>query len=60
MMTNKSKVQINYRSGHSIVVRCDKFKVTWTNGRIDKIAWENVEPNPIFMGVSDVESVWAL
>lgn len=59
-MAKRSTVQINYRSGHTMKVTCDSFTVTHAGGDILQIEWKNVSPNPLHMGVSQIESVWEL
>jgi hypothetical protein len=51
------KVQINYKSGHSMVITCDEFEV---EGRGFSYFWKNAKPRPLQFGADDVESVWEL
>lgn len=60
-MTGKKKVriQINYKSGISMVIECDEFRIRNTaTGRCYE--WESAEPNPMHLGADSVESVWQL
>lgn len=53
------KVQINYKSGISMVVRCDELTIE--RGALGKtFEWNNMSPRPLLMGIEDVESVWEL
>lgn len=58
--TIKSKVQINYRSGISMVIECTDFTITRGITGLKSYEWENAEPNPILIGADDIESVWQL
>jgi hypothetical protein len=58
-MSKKSQVQINYRSGISMVVECDDFTISGPKG-MRKIEWVDAEPRPMILGIEDIESVWQL
>jgi hypothetical protein len=53
------KVQINYRTGRSITVQCDEFTITRKPGNTE-YQWVNMVPNPLLIGVEDIESVWEI
>ena len=55
-----SKVRVIYKSGATIDVRCDNFKVKRTLGAISAIEWENAKPDALHMGVDDIAAVWVL
>lgn len=52
-----AKVQINYKSGQSVVVKCKQFTV---RGHGTTFEWEDMEPRPLLLGANDIESVWEL
>jgi hypothetical protein len=54
-----SKIKINYKSGHSIIVKCKEFTVTRDGGKIIKVEWSGlVKPTSILhIGVDAIESV---
>lgn len=54
-----AKVQINYKSGISMVVKCDEFTIK-RGGLGKSFEWENMSPRPLLIGIEDVESVWEL
>lgn len=56
----KSKVQINYKSGTSMVVECEDFGLKRIGGDLTSVNWDSCKPNPMFIGVDDIESVWEL
>jgi len=60
MSDERAKALIVYKSGHTMEVRADKLKVTRAGGEIREISWENLSPNPIYIGLHDIESVWEL
>jgi hypothetical protein len=57
--SGKPKVQINYKSGLSMIMECDNFKISRVSSGIS-FEWENGIPNPMLIGVDDIESVWEL
>lgn len=59
-MTKRAQVCINYKSGRQVVFTCTNFKVSMSGGELWKVTWENAEPNPMHIGVSDIESVWEM
>ena len=59
-MTQKKRkhtVQINYRSGQSMIVKCVDFRIT-DGGRTYE--WEDMQPRPMQLNVDAIESVWLL
>jgi hypothetical protein len=60
-MSEKSRVQINYRSGISMVVECDEFTISRSKfNNAKSIEWAGAEPDPMWLGIEDIESVWQL
>ena len=61
MADDRSRVQVNYKSGHSMIIECDDFtiKVNRIDGR-KSIEWDNAQPRPMLLGVEYIESVWEL
>ena len=61
-MKRKSRVQINYKSGQSVVIDCNDFKVSWSQvtGEVTKLTWSDASPNPLMAGLSSIESIWEL
>ncbi|MBB3752694.1 hypothetical protein FHT44_005206 [Mycolicibacterium sp. BK634] len=55
-----SKVQINYKSGRSIVIKCEDFKATRVGSDLRKVEWRAAVPDPLFIGLDDIESIWEL
>lgn len=60
MRNEKARVQINYKSGISMVFECDDFKITQRPIGGKSYEWEGAEPDPMLLGVDDIESVWQL
>ncbi|TWS25388.1 hypothetical protein FK268_09360 [Tsukamurella sputi] len=55
------RVQINYRSGHSMVVTTSGIETNKYEGRITAINWaDDTVPRPLVAGVAEIESVWRL
>jgi hypothetical protein len=57
------KVQINYKSGISMVIYCEKINVQWAtdDSHVTSITWSGViGPRPTMMGIHNIESVWVL
>lgn len=53
----KPRVQINYKSGTSLVFECDSFRIKGTGRSFE---WENAVPRPLLLGADEIESVWEL
>ena len=51
-------IQINYKSGKSMIFDCSKFEVE--NGIYSWIIPEGLFPRPLIMNVDAIESVWLL
>ena len=57
----KARVQINYKSGISMVIECDECTVKRSHGGgVGSIELDNAQPRPLLFGVEDIESVWEL
>lgn len=57
----KSKVRITYKSGESVVVKCDNFTAVRNRaGELTAVKWDNIHPRPIYVNVSAIESIWVL
>jgi hypothetical protein len=54
------KVLIRYKSGQSQTVTCDGMTVKKSGGKIVEMNWNNMQPNPLFINLDDIESVWEL
>lgn len=55
-----AKIQINYKSGISMIMKCTTFDVTIAGERRD-LKWTRVGGNrPLFMNVDDVESIYQI
>lgn len=54
----RHKVQINFKSGKTLIVKASKFTVRTNNGEITRIEWENITPKPLHLGADQVESIW--
>lgn len=61
MAKKKHKVQINYKSGNSMVLVCRDFHVSIKNGA-KNFTWTPVNSNKtvMWMNLDEVESVWQL
>lgn len=56
----RSKFVIKYKSGNEIYVMAQWIRVVWNNddNTIQEFAWEDMSPEPIMMGVTNIEAVW--
>lgn len=54
----RHKVRINFRSGHSVTVKCDNFKTKYVGNKLTAIEWENMSPKHLFISLEDIESIW--
>lgn len=60
-MAFKKKVQINYKSGKSIVVKVKTLTVSRNHeGNITQISWDGMKPKPLHLGINEIESVFLL
>jgi hypothetical protein len=61
MVKKRPKVQVNYKSGISIVFECDKFtaKRNLASG-LSEVEWANAVPDPLFINIDEIESIWQL
>ena len=51
---------IRYKSGAEVKVRADTLSITWNTaeGIAAEAQWENMQPNPLALGLVNIESVW--
>lgn len=54
----RPRVQINYKSGQSMVIEVDNFTINKGPGL--RAEWENATPRPLLLGVDEIESIWEL
>lgn len=54
------QVQVNYKSGASVVFKCKNFKITHRHGEVISFEGDSMKPGPLFMGMENIESVWEL
>lgn len=59
-MARKFKLQINYKSGTSMVVKADTFRYERNTEGTRKVEWTGLEPAVVLFGIEDVESIWVL
>jgi hypothetical protein len=55
-----ARVQINYKSGLSMVVEVDEFEITRRAIGDLSVSWVAAQPRPLLLGIDDIESVWEL
>jgi len=54
-------VQLNYKSGHSVFIRCKNFRVVRKqDGSISLVEWEIPSPDPLAINLPEIESIWAI
>lgn len=55
-------VLIRYKSGQEVKVKVDGLTVTWdrASGEVTKMEWTNMIPQPLMLGLPNIESVWEL
>lgn len=56
----REKLLVYYKSGNSIEVTCDSFKVRREGGNIVEVEWKNIRPYPLHIGVDNIEAVFHL
>lgn len=55
------KLQINYKSGRSVQVEVDGFKVEEFPSGAKKFTWvTDMHPRPLCFGANEIESVWEI
>ena len=54
----KTKVRIVYKSGYVQDITCESFEVKWVGGTLTEVNWVDAKPDPLFVGVNNIESVW--
>ncbi|QRY51805.1 hypothetical protein [Mycolicibacterium septicum] len=54
------KIQINYKSGQSMVVECVEFSMFKNYNGAKSAEWTDMVPKPLLFNVGEVESVWEL
>ncbi|AFL47999.1 hypothetical protein AVANI_95 [Mycobacterium phage Avani] len=55
-----AKIQINYKSGTSIVAKVEQFTVKRDKYGVKSYEWTNMAPRPLDFNADEVESVWEL
>jgi hypothetical protein len=55
---SRSRIIIRYKSGAEISATVESLTVEIWEGKITKIDWNNMKPNPLHIGIDDIESVW--
>lgn len=58
VVVDKSSVVITYKSGHSLRVVVESFKVEYQGGDLISVTWENMIPSPMFLGIENIESIY--
>jgi hypothetical protein len=54
------KVQVNYRSGNSVVMSVNSFRVTRGEDEVS-VTYESAGfPKPLLFSLDDVESIWQI
>lgn len=58
-------LQINYRSGHSVVAKFTEFEANYNQqtGKITSTTWSVAEDSPCtptYMNIHEIESIWRL
>ena len=56
----KYRVRINYKSGITQDFECDEFEWKSRGSSVTEVKWENCVPDPQFIGVDNIESIWCL
>lgn len=57
----KLLIQINYKSGISMQTKVSSLTFDRRGGGgVDNVKWVDAIPNPNFMGVDYIESIWTL
>jgi hypothetical protein len=51
-------VEIRYRNGDVVRMRVTNFKVTRSLTGGLSLEWENATPDPMFIGINDIQSIW--
>lgn len=54
------KIQINYKSGISMVVKCSEWTVRSGMDGLLYVSIENPEPHGVHLGMDHIESIWEL
>ena len=56
------RVQINYKSGISVITEVDSLSVTRsvTGAGLASITGDEMRPRPLYFGIDAIESVWEL
>lgn len=60
MAKRAMKVLVVYKSGSSIKIRCQWFKIKKTGGTLTEVAWEDPKPDPMLFGVDEVAAIYKL
>lgn len=56
----RKRVRINYKSGNWEAVTVDKFTCKSDWDALAEIEWEGMLPRPLYIGSSEIESIWYL
>lgn len=60
MSANKHKYTIVYKSGIRIHIQCDELETTHVaHHELRNIKAEGVVPRPFYLGMEEIESIWA-
>ncbi len=51
------KVLVIYKSGARVEFKCSEFSIK-VGGGTRSATWKDAKPNPLFLNVDDIESVW--
>ena len=54
----RSKVQVLFKSGNSIVLEVDEFSTAYTGEQLTKLKWTNPKPNIMFISLPDIEAIF--
>lgn len=55
-----NKIEIHYKSGRSLIVTCEEFKVWHSGGEITRYEGVGMKPRPLLIGLDEIESIWEL
>jgi hypothetical protein len=55
-----SKVVIRYKSGIEVNVTVTKFTAFLQNGILESVTYKGMTPNPLFINVNEIESIWEI
>lgn len=57
-----AKLLIVYKSGYTLKAEAEhlSLKVSASSGELTEIAWENMQPQPIFIGINEIAAIYQL